>query len=360
MRPLVFAALFLAAIAPGFSQTTENTGPSLPNDPHAVLNAALPLYDFNSPELKPWHLKASYRFYDSNGKPTDEGKWEYWWASPQVHRSSWTLAGAESTTWSSADGSVYEKKSGNSLRYFERTIADLLISPLDGRALLDSTKTQLDLKMFPPNKPELACVIATPASQGKHKRQSPNPDTARQYCFEPQTMALRVAYSNFLTKQYSDLVKTQGRYIARQVIVKYGDQTLFSVSVDAIDGCNPTDAEFTPPPDAHFETHIITPQENDQNDVAVGILVKKTVPVYPAASKANGEQGVVLLSAVIDTSGKVQNLEALASPSPALAQAALDAVRTWEYKPYLLNGQPVEVETTINVIFTLGGSARRF
>jgi protein TonB len=63
-------------------------------------------------------------------------------------------------------------------------------------------------------------------------------------------------------------------------------------------------------------------------------------------------QGEVVLSAVIDATGQIQNLQ-LVSGHPMLVPAAIAAVRQWRYKPYLLNGQPVEVETTITVIFSL-------
>jgi protein TonB len=59
-----------------------------------------------------------------------------------------------------------------------------------------------------------------------------------------------------------------------------------------------------------------------------------------------------VLSAVIDGNGQIQNLQ-LVSGHPMLVPAAIAAVKQWRYKPYLLNGQPVEVETTITVIFTL-------
>jgi len=77
------------------------------------------------------------------------------------------------------------------------------------------------------------------------------------------------------------------------------------------------------------------------------------MPVYPLIAKMNREQGVVVLAAVIGPDGKVHDLEVLASPSSMLSQSALDAVKTWEYKPYLLNGQPVEVETIVNVTYSL-------
>ncbi len=68
----------------------------------------------------------------------------------------------------------------------------------------------------------------------------------------------------------------------------------------------------------------------------------------------NRLQGVVVLSAVIDKAGKIREL-ALVSGHPMLAPAALKAVKKWKYRPYLLNGQPVEVETQIVVNFSLSG-----
>jgi len=86
--------------------------------------------------------------------------------------------------------------------------------------------------------------------------------------------------------------------------------------------------------------------------VTKGLLVHREEPTYPPLARAARVQGEVVLSAVIGTNGEIQNLQ-LVSGHPMLVPAALAAVRQWRYKPYLLNGAPVEVETTITVIFTL-------
>ena len=88
--------------------------------------------------------------------------------------------------------------------------------------------------------------------------------------------------------------------------------------------------------------------------VAVGMLLQKTTPIYPPIAKAARVSGTVVLQATISKSGSIENLKVVSGPA-MLQQAALDAVRTWRYRPYLLNNEPVEVETTVNVIFTLGG-----
>jgi protein TonB len=88
------------------------------------------------------------------------------------------------------------------------------------------------------------------------------------------------------------------------------------------------------------------------SSVEAGLLNQKTLPAYPAIAKAMGAQGTVVLAATISRTGTIENLHVVEGPA-VLRDAALDAVKTWRYRPYLLDGQPVEVETTINVIFTM-------
>ncbi len=87
--------------------------------------------------------------------------------------------------------------------------------------------------------------------------------------------------------------------------------------------------------------------------VSEGLILHRTIPVYPPIAIAMRAQGTVVLAATISKSGTIENLRVMGGPA-ILQQAALDAVRTWRYKPYMLDGQPVEVETTVNVVFTLG------
>ncbi|HEY3705287.1 MAG TPA: energy transducer TonB [Terracidiphilus sp.] len=86
--------------------------------------------------------------------------------------------------------------------------------------------------------------------------------------------------------------------------------------------------------------------------VAEGMLINRVVPHYPPIALASRTQGAVVLQAVISKAGAIENLRVV-SGSPMLQQAALEAVRQWRYRPYLLNGEPVEVETTIHVVFNL-------
>ena len=88
--------------------------------------------------------------------------------------------------------------------------------------------------------------------------------------------------------------------------------------------------------------------------LAGGLLIQKTAPVYPEIAKKAHVSGTVVMKATISKSGVIENLHVVSGPA-MLTQSALEAVRTWRYKPYKLNNEPVEIETTVNVVFTLGG-----
>ncbi len=83
-----------------------------------------------------------------------------------------------------------------------------------------------------------------------------------------------------------------------------------------------------------------------------GLLIRYVKPVYPRLAQAAGVQGEVVLQAIIGKDGSIENLRAI-SGNPLLVKAALDAVQQWRYHPYLLNSEPVEVETQITVRFTV-------
>jgi TonB family protein len=357
MRLFFFVALFLPAAFQATSQSAPTPLADLPKDPRAVLDLAAPLYDFNDPTLKPWHLKATYQLFDENGKPTEQGTYEYWWASPKVYRTSWMRPSAMSTSWAAPDGTIHQKETGGPLRYFERDVHAILLPFLPAPSVQDSGRMKLDLKTIGEGQSTLVCVTTVQQFEQNGVLKAPPSATPDYYCFEPATKALRLKYSHSITTEYNHIVKSQGRYLARQVDVLIGKQKEFSISIETIDGMDPSALALIPPEDSAVVHEPVREPDGKQsnNNVKFGSLVKKTPPYYPPMAKAAHEQGTVVLVATIGTDGKLHDLEVLASPSSLLRDSAIEAVKRWEYIPYLLNGQPVEVETTVNVIFTLGG-----
>jgi TonB family protein len=108
-----------------------------------------------------------------------------------------------------------------------------------------------------------------------------------------------------------------------------------------VDGLQAMTGDAQPAAPIHVSSHIMQGQR-----------ISGAMPVYPPEAKKKRVQGTVLLDATIDKEGKVSELHVVSGPK-MLRQSALDAVKTWLYKPYLLNGEPVEVRTTINVTYSL-------
>jgi protein TonB len=87
--------------------------------------------------------------------------------------------------------------------------------------------------------------------------------------------------------------------------------------------------------------------------VLAGMLMTPIRPVYPAMARAVRLQGAVTIEAIISKTGRIESVHAVSGPE-MLQRAALDAVAAARYRPYLLNGQPTEVMTTITVVFSMG------
>ncbi|MFZ0320314.1 MAG: energy transducer TonB [Candidatus Sulfotelmatobacter sp.] len=100
---------------------------------------------------------------------------------------------------------------------------------------------------------------------------------------------------------------------------------------------------------------VATPQRvRVSAGVTNGLLIRRVQPNYPPLARQARISGTVVLRAVIGKDGSIENLQ-LVSGHPMLAPAAIEAVKQWKYKPYLLNGEPVEVDTEVQVNFTLAG-----
>jgi protein TonB len=90
------------------------------------------------------------------------------------------------------------------------------------------------------------------------------------------------------------------------------------------------------------------------SNMLAGMLIAPIRPAYPSIARISRTQGTVVVRAIISKTGQIESAHAVSGPE-MLQAAALDAVRAARYRPYLLNGQPIDVETTISINFQLGG-----
>jgi hypothetical protein len=104
----LFALALLLAPFPLAAQSDAAT--ALPTDPDQLLTLAAPLYDYASPDMKPWHIRYHYQNFDQSGKALAEGDFDYWWSTTGMSKASWTSGGQSYTEWHPADGT--ELRSG--------------------------------------------------------------------------------------------------------------------------------------------------------------------------------------------------------------------------------------------------------
>jgi periplasmic protein TonB len=102
-----------------------------------------------------------------------------------------------------------------------------------------------------------------------------------------------------------------------------------------------------PPPDATVKARLVRVTRLDP-----AMLIHRVEPVYPPLAKQIHREGRVELRAIIGTDGTIQSLQ-IVSGDPIFLRSALDAVEQWHYKPTILNGQPVEIDTYISVVYTM-------
>ena len=119
-------------------------------------------------------------------------------------------------------------------------------------------------------------------------------------------------------------------------------------------GTNPAPLlnSIAPPPVPVHRVRPAGPMHVSQG-VAAGQLIVPIRPAYPAIARAAGVQGTVVVAAIISSEGRIESIRVLSGP-PMLVNAAVQAIEQARYRPWMLNGQAVEVETTINVVFRLG------
>ncbi|MGO9325135.1 MAG: TonB family protein [Terracidiphilus sp.] len=344
---ILIAICFVGALS-GLAQEATAPQPGQIKDPRAILAAAAPFYDFSDPTLKPWHLKASYQLYDDKGNPSEQGTFEYWWVSPKVYRSTWSRPSASHTHWQTAGGTEAYVETGERLRYFEENLSSDLFSPLPTAAEIDPTKIRLlrnKIKLVGEN---LVCVSEKPT-----KGEEPSDfRVLPTECFDAVLPVERFSLDSqgVVATAYDNVVSFQGKFLTHSVQITVGKQKLFSASVDSVGVLDASDPALIPPQDATFKPDAV----QSKGRVDIGSLMKTKPLDFPAFAREQGVQGTVVVDVVVGADGTIKDPHVIYSPSPLLSTSTLEALSHWEYKPYLLDGKPIEVDIIIAMTFSLG------
>lgn len=288
-------------------------------------------------DAKPWHIKASFQIFDDSGAATEEGTYEEFWSSPTKFKRIFTGKAFAQTDYGSEKGDLRSGAQGNVPLILMSMRRDL-VGPLPDERSIEHLN--FSAKPLETGSLKLTCLKIDVAY------------TVPTYCLGAPEPILRIAAypGEGFQSLHNRILRLDGHSIAGDIKFVRGDKVALTAHVDIIEAVDAGDqADFTPPPDA-----VLVPRRiSISGGVAVGMLEYKVPAQYPEEARNAHITGTVVLQALIGKDGHIKELKAISGPD-ALKAAATDAVSQWRYRPYLLNSEPVEVMTTINVIFTLG------
>jgi TonB family protein len=358
----LIAGIFSALVLPEagvLSQAAQNSAAqnfvaspqaaeTVPHDPESLMILAARLNRLTGEGIKPWHLKASFKLLDEQGNTLEDGHIEEFWAGPHKSRLTYTSTDyAQTTYWTDTGTMRSGDKQMPPVPVLE--MRNQFVQPLPDPAYLEHQS--FDMRPQQAGSAKLSC-LAVKAAEGSIGLPAL---LGHVYCLDEARPLLRISAMGQAPDHVDQYVRNkvinfQGHFVPQDIRMVRSGRDLITAHLDSIELLNPVnDADFTPPPDA-----IPLPRKIAISaGVAQGNLIRNPRPEYPQEAKAAGVSGTVVIEATIGKDGRISDAHAI-SGSSMLRQAAVDAVKNWAYKPYLLNGEAVEVDTTINVVFSLG------
>jgi TonB family protein len=318
---------------------------AMPSDPKELMLLAAKSNGLTGDDVKPWHVKATYQLLDDAGNVKDQGTYEEFWVSPTKYKRTFTGKAFTRTEYGTKNGALV---SGDQDPLYSQghEIRDGFFAPMPSLESID--KNTYVIEQREAGGVKYTCLNLKDAL-GK-----PYGST---WCLAPDMPILRVGlWSPDWQVVHNRILRFQGRFVAGDLAFIQQGKANLTAHIDTIESLGSVDeAIFLPPADA-------APPKPMRITISGGAarsgLIKSIVPDYPPLAKARGISGTVVLQAIIDKNGHIRDLHVISGPDQ-LQQAALDAVKQWVYRPYLLDGEPVEVRTQVDVVFTLGNPRDR-
>jgi TonB family protein len=326
----------------------EPTAPPMPKDPNQLLLLAQKQNRLTNPDIRHWHLKISVMQFDALGGVTAKSQVEEFWAGESKHKVIYTTPTASMTEYATEKGLF--RSAGNPIPPGPlMATANAFTNPIfENENLIE--KWILNRENRKVNGVKLVCVSTKGIKVGSEKREF----TGSTYCLDPAKPSLLsrlnpVSSTGEAVYTRNNIQDFGGYYVPQELELTVGGKRTVEAHLELIeDLAQADDALFLPPSDAVPAPVVKT--VNLSAGASHAILQHANAPDYPIAAKAAGIRGTVVIEAKISKDGSVSDLKIVSGPKELL-QSAMDAVRTWKYKPYLVNGEPMEVRTTVNVVF---------
>ncbi len=325
------------------AQTAASIPAFLPTDPTELMVLATRTNGLTGAGIQPWHLKVSYKSTDEQGKVT-EGTIEELWAAPGQSKLTYSAPGFQQTNYTTPEKQFRTGDKASAPAALTE-VQNLFVNPLPSAAYLQ--RLTLISKPLDANGLKFTCIGLDPSKPGTEF----GPLAGRTICLSADKPIVRAVLHNQGRDQYlfNRIILFQGHTLPGDIRLTHSGKEVLTAHLETLELLKSiNDADFTPPPDAVPVARKVVLS----GAVAQGNLLKRFTPIYPEDAKAARVAGTVVLQATIRTDGQVSDLKVVSGP-PILQQAALYSVKTWVYKHYLLNGEAVEVDTTINVVFDL-------
>jgi hypothetical protein len=316
---------------------TKDAAKTITRDPNALMLLAAKVNGLTQDNVRPWHLKATYKLLGETGNSVEQGIYEEFWVSPTKFKRTFTGTTFTVTDYGTEKGVLRSgKQSGPP--YLVSEVRRKFVEPMQSLEIVGIEN--YDLVQREAGTMKLACIGMKDASGAGF---------GPTWCLDSDRPILRIsATPQGLQMLRSAVVSFEGHFIAKDLALIQSGKTVLSAHLDSIEPILTIDeAVFCAPGDASPPK----PEGFPASAVTEGFVITKVEPEYPDIAKGSRVAGVVVVSAIVGKDGRLRNL--VATSGPKMLQQAIDAAKKWVYRPYLLNNDPVEITTSISIKFQL-------
>jgi hypothetical protein len=320
----------------------------VPQGAKELLLAAARVNGLDAPGLKPWHILLTYDEFDEDGDNVDSGAYEEFWVSPKQYRVSYSSPAFTQTDIASEKGLF---RTGNQKwpGELQTRVRDEFVRPMFREMNLQYAKTERRTRAV--GKVQAPCVLL----RGTGGNMIISDNGLATFCFEPDSLMLRYSRGGMAMGSvwdqtvYDKVVRFQDRYVASDVRVVRAGKSYLKLHVEKLEPIAELNAvEFTPPPSAvPLDEKLVTP---DSRALTLDYLVHYEMPQYPKSIHAPG--GAATMKFVISKDGRVTTMQFLEGTTE-MKKGLEEALKKNVYRPFLVRGEPVEVEVTQKFIYEL-------
>jgi TonB family protein len=315
--------------------------------------------------MTPWHVKISFESMDGRGHLFSQGTFEEYWAGPGKYKRIFATTNFNQVEYQT-DAGIRRTGSPDSAPSELMMIVNQFLHPIPlDKDSIDAAKLQSEMHSIGETK--LVCVTvseprstAKPVSaiQARLTTESISNDT---YCTDEHSPILRLQVAAGGSSRFvrNSIIRFQDVYLP-QTIEEYegsspNQKPVLTARLEKIEAiASIDDAQFTPPANAVLPPKVIALSERETKPQRLHHPFPEYDYRYPGENRSVHLAGLVIISLRVQTDGHVSNLRVENQNCPReLQQASLDAVRNWTYKRFIRNGEPVEVDTEVFLVYSL-------